>query len=127
MTFGPFKMGGGDLEKFKRDRKETLETREAVAECGDVHHTAAAAGSRMAKWLEHNPPAEGQNADTSADDKTSVNARMIDILQRDATAAEWTIREWATRLKESKSTIGDQPAWKAIMRERESRKWDHGH
>jgi hypothetical protein len=59
-------MGGGDLEKFLRDRKETLETREAVAECGDVHHTAAPAGSRMAKWLEHNPPVG--SVDTATED-----------------------------------------------------------
>jgi hypothetical protein len=55
--------------------------------------------------------------------KVSVNARMIDRLQRDPDSAGWSIRQWVEAMGcRSTSTIHRQPTWKAMQLDKSGRR-----
>lgn len=56
--------------------------------------------------------------------KPSVNARMIDALQRKEGSKGWSVRKWQEYIGcKSTSTIHSQPAWKALQLEKSGKRY----
>lgn len=54
--------------------------------------------------------------------KATINARMIDVLQREPDAMGWTAKQWAKRLKCSPPGIVGTNVWKSMKLDREKGK-----
>jgi hypothetical protein len=64
-------------------------------------------------------PAPPSKSQTLAVGTATVNARMIDEVDRNPAAIWWGVRRWATHLKCSTGTVLNQPMWGTIRRMRE--------
>jgi hypothetical protein len=54
--------------------------------------------------------------------RATVNARMIDELQRNPESANWSCRKWAERMKCVKRSVEKTAAWKMILQTRAANK-----
>lgn len=67
---------------------------------------------------QNSPPAGGTG--TAA----TLNTRMIDTLQRNTEARDWTVRQWAVHLSCGKSTVAETATWKDLQKLREEQRLD---
>lgn len=60
------------------------------------------------------PAIAGDPPKTPAGKKATVNARMLDTMQKRPESMGWTARQWATHLKCSPASIANAHAWKSL-------------
>ena len=70
------------------------------------------------------PVAGGTDGEKPLPPKTTVAARMYDLIRKDSSTHTWTARQFAARLSCSPGSVAASPAWKELVVAREMKRQD---